>query len=94
MNAYPDTRWVGLRFTFEFVDQEARQDAIPVSSGEAASSHIRDTLDNTMTQSAAYIHLEHNRWGLGRDFHEWLKEDCEDSVEHIISVIRICIANR
>ena len=42
MNAYPDTRWVGLRFTFEFVDQEARQDAIPVSSGEAASSHIRD----------------------------------------------------
>ena len=69
MNAYHDTRWVGLRFTFEFVDQEARQDAIPVSSGEAASSHIRDTLDNTTTQSAAYIHLEHNRWGLGRDFH-------------------------
>ena len=25
---------------------------------------------------------------------EWLKEDCEDSVEHIISVIQLCIAMR
>ena len=31
--------------------------------------------------------------GLMGIVNEWLKEDCEDSVEHIISVIRICIAN-
>ena len=68
MNAYPDTRWVGLRFTFEFVDQEAQLDATPTSSGEAAASHIRDTLDNNTAMTAPYVHLEHNRWGLNRDF--------------------------
>lgn len=31
--------------------------------------------------------------GLMGIVNEWLKEDCKDSVEHIISVIRICIAN-
>ena len=31
--------------------------------------------------------------GLMGIINEWLKEDCKDSVEHIISVIRICIAN-
>ena len=25
---------------------------------------------------------------------EWLKEDCEDSVEHIISVIQLCVTDR
>lgn len=34
-----------------------------------------------------YIH------GLMGIINEWLKEDCKDSVEHIISVMRICIAN-
>ena len=34
-----------------------------------------------------YIH------GLMGIVNEWLKEDCKDSVEHIISVMRICIAN-
>ena len=68
MNAYPDTRWVGLRFTFEFVDQEAQLDAVPASSGEAASSHIKDTLDNITALSEPYIHLEHNRWGLNQNF--------------------------
>lgn len=33
-----------------------------------------------------YIH------GLMGIINEWLKEDCRDSVEHIISVMRICIA--
>ena len=33
-----------------------------------------------------YIH------GLMGIVNEWLKEDCKDSVEHIISVMRICIA--
>ena len=68
MNPYPDTRWVDLRFTFEFVDQEARQDAIPSSSEEAGGSHIWDTLDDTTDMSAACIYLEHNRWGLGQSF--------------------------
>ena len=68
MNAYPDTRWVGLRFTFEFIDQEAQMDAIPSSSGEAGASHINDTLDNTTDHSAPYIYLEHNRWGLNHAF--------------------------
>ena len=31
--------------------------------------------------------------GLMAIVNEWLKEDCKDSVEHIISVMRICIAN-
>ena len=31
--------------------------------------------------------------GLIGIINEWLKEDCKDSVEHIISVMRICIAN-
>ena len=34
-----------------------------------------------------YIH------GLMGIVNEWLKEDCRDSVEHIISVMRICIAD-
>ena len=34
-----------------------------------------------------YIH------GLMGIINEWLKEDCRDSVEHIISVMRICIAD-
>ena len=34
-----------------------------------------------------YIH------GLMAIINEWLKEDCKDSVEHIISVMRICVAN-
>ena len=34
-----------------------------------------------------YIH------GLMGILNEWLKEDCRDSVEHIISVMRICIAD-
>ena len=68
MNAYPDTRWVGLRFTFEFVDQEAQMDAIPSSSGEVGASHIADTLDNTVDLSAPYIYLEHNRWGLNQEY--------------------------
>ena len=25
--------------------------------------------------------------------HEWLREDCKDSVEHIISLMQLCIAN-
>lgn len=33
-----------------------------------------------------YIH------GLMGIVNEWLKEDCKDSIEHIISVMRICIA--
>ena len=32
-----------------------------------------------------YIH------GLMAIINEWLKEDCKDSVEHIISVMQICI---
>lgn len=31
--------------------------------------------------------------GLMGIVNEWLKEDCKDSVEHIISVMRICITN-
>ncbi|MGM9657934.1 MAG: TetR/AcrR family transcriptional regulator [Eubacteriales bacterium] len=31
--------------------------------------------------------------GLMGIINEWLKEDCKDSVEHIISVMRICIAD-
>ena len=31
--------------------------------------------------------------GLIGIINEWLKEDCKDSVEHIISVMRICIAD-
>ena len=31
--------------------------------------------------------------GLMGIINEWLKEDCRDSVEHIISVMRICIAD-
>ena len=31
--------------------------------------------------------------GLMAIVNEWLKEDCKDSVEHIISVMRICIAD-
>ena len=68
MNAYPDTRWVGLRFTFEFVDQEARGDAIPSSSAQDPSSQIRQVLDETEKTTAAYANLEHNRWGLSRSF--------------------------
>lgn len=34
-----------------------------------------------------YIH------GLMGIINEWLKEDCKESVEHIISVMQICIAN-
>ena len=68
MNAYPDTRWVGLRFTFEFVDQEARDDAIPSSSAQDPSSQIRQVLDETEKTTAAYANLEHNRWGLSRSF--------------------------
>ena len=34
-----------------------------------------------------YIH------GLMGIINEWLKDDCRDSVEHIISVMQICIAN-
>lgn len=34
-----------------------------------------------------YIH------GLMGIINEWVKEDCKDSVEHIISVMQICIAN-
>ena len=32
--------------------------------------------------------------GLMGIVNEWLKEDCRDSVEHIISVIQICITER
>ena len=32
-----------------------------------------------------YIH------GLMAIINEWLKEDCKDSVEHLISVIQLCI---
>jgi AcrR family transcriptional regulator len=31
--------------------------------------------------------------GLMGIVNEWLKEDCKDSVEHIVSVMRICITN-
>ena len=31
--------------------------------------------------------------GLMGIINEWLKEDCKDSVEHIISVMQLCIAN-
>lgn len=68
MNAYPDTRWVGLRFTFEFVDQEARDDAIPASSAQDPSSQIRQVLDENENTVTAYANLEHNRWGLSRNF--------------------------
>jgi len=68
MNAYPDTRWVGMRFSFEFVDQRSREDATPTSSTQAAGSKIANTLDEVNSHTDAYIYLEHNRWGLNRTF--------------------------
>lgn len=68
MNAYPDTRWVGLVFKFEFVDQEANQDATPYSSSQNTSSQIWQTLDENQEIDCAYTTCEHNRWGLGRGF--------------------------
>jgi hypothetical protein len=66
MNAYPDTRWVALRFRFAFVDQEAQADATPYSSAQHATSQIMQTLDNVDQPSGAFVFLEHNRWGLSR----------------------------
>lgn len=68
MNAYPDTRWVGLIFKFEFIDQEANQDAEPYSSSQNASSQIYQVLDGNSEIDHAYTTCEHNRWGLGRGF--------------------------
>lgn len=68
MNAYPDSRWVGLKFTFEFLDVEAQEDATPASSAEDELSQIRQTLDGGSDATPPFISLEHNRWGLGQHF--------------------------
>lgn len=64
MNAYPDTRWVGLRLRFEFLDPDAAELAIPYSSSQDATSHIDQCLDNN-EELQKYATLELNRWGLG-----------------------------
>lgn len=68
MNAYPDSRWVGLKFTFEFLDVEAQEDATPASSAEDELSQIGQTLDGGSDATPPFISLEHNRWGLGQHF--------------------------
>lgn len=68
MNAYPAARWLGLRFVFEFVDQEAREDATPASSeADGAVSQIAQTVNDQRSQDAAFISLELNRWLLPED---------------------------
>ena len=63
MNAYPATRWTNLRFVFEFVDQEAREDATAfASSNDEAVSQLPQITNDQRTQDAAYISLERNRW--------------------------------
>lgn len=68
MNAYPDTRWIGLQFKFEFIDQKARQDATPSSSAQYGISQIRQVIDDVREYDTAYVGLDHNRWGLSRNF--------------------------
>ncbi len=65
MNAYPAARWLGLKFVFEFVDQEARQDAVPSASNEdTLVSQLAQTVNDQRTQDASYVSLERNRWSL------------------------------
>lgn len=68
MNAYPDARWVALRFRFAFVDQRAREDATPASSAQQDASQLYQTLDEINQPDGAFVCLEHNRWGLNQAF--------------------------
>jgi hypothetical protein len=68
LNAYPDARWVALKFVFEFIDQQANKDAAPSVSGEDAISQLPQVLDGVFDGEDAFTILEHNRWGLSRDF--------------------------
>jgi hypothetical protein len=68
MNAYPDARWVALRFRFAFIDQRAREDATPSSSAQHEASQLGQVLDEADQPDGAFVCLEHNRWGLGQKF--------------------------
>lgn len=68
MNTYPDTRWVGLQFKFEFIDQKARGDATPTSSAQDSISKIWQVVDDVRSYDTAFIGLDHNRWGLNQKF--------------------------
>lgn len=68
MNAYSDARWVGLKFTFEFVGQEAREDAVPSASSGDEASQLSQVIDDNRSLALAFCGLEQNRWGLGHPF--------------------------
>ena len=67
MNAYPDTRWVGLRLRFEFLDPDAAELAIPSSSAQDSTSQMQQCLDSN-EELQKYAALELNRWGLGNGY--------------------------
>ena len=68
MNAYPDARWVGMRFTFEFIDQEVREDATPSASPGDEASQLEQVVDDQRSLDPAYEVLEQNCWGFGKPF--------------------------
>ena len=68
LNAYPDTRWCAMRFRFEFIDQKAREDATATGSAQNEVSQLLQVTDGIIKQTAPYIALDHNRWGLGHSF--------------------------
>lgn len=68
MNAYPDTRWCAMRFRFEFIDQKAQEDASVVGSAQNEASQLPQVTDGITKQTAPFLSLEPNRWGLGHSF--------------------------
>lgn len=64
MNAYPDTRWVGLRLRFAFVDPDAASQASIVSSTQESYSQMSQVLDEIEEIADKYVTFEWNRWGL------------------------------
>lgn len=64
MNAYSDTRWVGLRLRFAFVDPDAASQAQALSSSQEPYSQIGQVLDEVEEANDKYATLEWNRWGL------------------------------
>lgn len=67
-NAYPDTRWCAMRFRFEFIDQKAQEDASAIGSAQNETSQLPQVTDGITRQSAPFLALDHNRWGLGNSF--------------------------
>lgn len=67
-NPYTDTRKCGILVTFEMIDIDAAETAMPYVSDECEMSNIHQTHNRTENMEKKYAMLEHNYWELDGSF--------------------------